>query len=171
MPCCRWCRLSGARIVFSNACSSVRLGQTLVNSGLAVAVASIVDVPDAAAWQTAVTFYAELAREGDISRAYKAACVGGDVLYVMLSDGGYAALMARPVLDELKALKAGIIEGQAEQCGSASGRAPAGVAGGWLGGAGGELGGHAGAARVGGAGRWRRPAGGFAETWIASGRL
>jgi hypothetical protein len=108
-------RLSGARIAFLNACNSVRLGQTAVNAGLAVAIASVCEVEDAAAWQTAVTFYAELAREGDISRAYKAACTGGDVLYAMLSDGGYAQLMAKPVLDELKTLKAAVVATQGER--------------------------------------------------------
>ena len=98
-------RLSGARIVFLNACNSVKLGQTLVNVGLAVVIASVVPVEDSAAWQTAVTFYSALARDGDVARAYKLACGGGDVLYVMLSNGGYAGLMAKPVLDELKTLR------------------------------------------------------------------
>ena len=108
-------KLTGAKIVFLNACSSAALGQMLVNAGVAVAMASVAEVEDGAAWQTAVTFYAELARCGDISRAYKAACMGGDVLYVFLADGGYAALMARPVLDELRALRVDIGESQAAQ--------------------------------------------------------
>ncbi len=109
--------LTGAKIVFLNACSSAGLGQMLVNAGVAVAIASVAEVGDSAAWQTAVTFYAELARCGDVSRAYKAACVGGDVLYVFLSDGGYAALMARPVLEELRGLRGDMERSQAAQVG------------------------------------------------------
>lgn len=98
-------RMTGARVVFLNACNSVQIGQTLVNAGTAVVIASVVEVPDADAWQTAVTFYTTLAEVGDVSRAYKAACAGPDVQYVMLADGAYVVLMAKPVLDKLDELQ------------------------------------------------------------------
>ena len=38
--------LTGAKIVFLNACSSAGLGQMLVNAGVAVAIASVAEVED-----------------------------------------------------------------------------------------------------------------------------
>jgi hypothetical protein len=108
-------RLSGARIVFLNACNSIKLGQTLVNGGLAVCIASVQEVEDAAAWQTAITFYTALAQDGDVSRAYKAACAGGDVQYAFLTDGVYAALAVQPVISEIKLLGLSIKESQSDR--------------------------------------------------------
>jgi hypothetical protein len=98
-------RMSGARIAFLNACNSAQIGQMLVNVGLPVAVASVAGVDDDVARQTALTFYSILAQSGDITMAYKAACAGGDIYYVMLSNGGYAALQAKPVLERIARLE------------------------------------------------------------------
>ena len=99
------CRDAGARTAFINSCSSARMGQYLVNNGMAVAICYAVPVMDRQALINAVRFYASLAKSNDpfqdgIREGYDAADPGdGSLLW--LTNGAYVEAIIAPIMERL----------------------------------------------------------------------
>jgi hypothetical protein len=107
-------RQAGAKIVFINACDSARIGQKLVNAGIPVAIATLDEVEDSIAKQTAAAFYTMLAQSNDVHAAYLAAC-GGDTMYSFHADGGYEAIVTGPLMARLATIDTAIRDSQADR--------------------------------------------------------
>lgn len=93
------CRGSFSLIVI-NSCQSIHTAQMIQNETEAEIIATIVDVPDAEAFQVGSRFARRLAKTGNVEDAYRSARPGGNKTYVRLA--GHAATM--PSDDVIKKL-------------------------------------------------------------------
>lgn len=101
-------RITDARLVFLNACSTSIIGQTLVDESVPVAICTMKEVPDHIAKQTAQVFYQHLSQFGDAHEAYKASKPSTRGMYQWLSDGGYQEMVMEPLMKRLNAIQIAI---------------------------------------------------------------
>ena len=71
----RIARKTRAKLVYLNACDSARLGQYLLNRGVPAVVMTSTQITDTDAWSMAGYFYAELRRNGAVSRPRSGWCL------------------------------------------------------------------------------------------------
>jgi hypothetical protein len=95
-----------AKLVYFNSCNSARLGQYLIDNGIASVIMTSTAIDDTQdAWTIAGYFYTELARNGgDFKRAYQIAKPDNGTL-IWLSNGRYVDLEIQPLLSELQDIK------------------------------------------------------------------
>lgn len=99
-------KLCRAHLVFINGCSSAEIGQVLVDEGIPAVIATLANIPDDTARETAQLFYKEFALSEDIHLAYrrsKPPIKGG---YILLTDGQWAELTIAPIMRRLDELTA-----------------------------------------------------------------
>lgn len=95
-------RVAEANTVFLNACNTARLGQSLVDNDVPIAIVVIGDIKNNIAKRTAQTFYSLLSKTKDINMSYQGSKPAKDGSYLFLTDGGYRSMILDPLMDKLE---------------------------------------------------------------------
>lgn len=89
-----------ARLVFLNGCSSIIVGQTLIDEHIPYCIATLADIDNVMARETAQLFYQALAETGDVRTAFARSKPPKPGAYICLNNG-IKELSLKPVLDKL----------------------------------------------------------------------